>query len=142
MQKQNLLKMKTIKISFLNTSDVKNTIIFHLIKILCKKKIIISNVDDCDLLFIGPYRYDSVKSKICLLGNPFTEILPRTFFLNDSIALGRIQNGCLTIFENLIYTGIDEDHRKLGAFHALSALTVVSRDARQSMPWLYESLVY
>jgi hypothetical protein len=64
MQKQNLLKMKTIKISFLNTSDVKNTIIFHLIKILCKKKIIISNVDDCDLLFIGPYRYDSVKSKI------------------------------------------------------------------------------
>ena len=84
----------------------------------------------------------SVKSKICLLGNPFSEIIPRNFFTNDSISLERIQNGCLTIFENLIYTGIDEDHRKLGAFHALSALTVVSRDARQSMPWLYESLVY
>lgn len=84
----------------------------------------------------------SVKSKICLLGNPFTEILPRTFFLNDSTTLGRIQNRCLTIFENLIYTGIDEDHRKLGAFHALSALTVVSHDARQAMPWLYDSVVY
>ena len=84
----------------------------------------------------------SVKSKICLLGNPFSEINPRTFFLNDSISYERIQAGCLTIFENLIYTGIDEDHRKLGAFHALSALTVVSRDARQAMPWLYESLVY
>ena len=84
----------------------------------------------------------SVKSKICLLGNPCSEIIPRTFFTNDSISYERIQNGCLTIFENLIYTGIDEDHRKLGAFHALSALTVVSRDARQSMPWLYESLVY
>jgi hypothetical protein len=84
----------------------------------------------------------SVKSKICLLGNPFSEIIPRTFFTNDSISHERIRNGCLTIFENLIYTGIDEDHRKLGAFHALSALTVVSRDARQAMPWLYESVVY
>jgi hypothetical protein len=84
----------------------------------------------------------SVKSKICLLGSPFSEILPRTFFTNDSISHERIQNGCLTIFENLIYTGIDEEHRKLGAFHALTALTVVSRDARQAMPWLYESVVY
>jgi len=84
----------------------------------------------------------SVKSKICLLGSPFTEIIPRTFFTNDSISHERIQNGCLTIFENLIYTGIDEEHRKLGAFHALTALTVVSRDARQAMPWLYESIVY
>jgi len=84
----------------------------------------------------------SVKSKICLLGSPFTEIIPRTFFTNDSISHERIRNGCLTIFENLIYTGIDEDHRKLGAFHALSALTVVSRDARQAMPWLYESVVF
>jgi hypothetical protein len=84
----------------------------------------------------------SVKSKICLLGNPFSQTMPRTFFTNDSISYERIQNECLTIFENLIYTGIDEDHRKLGAFHALSALTVVSRDARQAMPWLYESVVF
>ena len=84
----------------------------------------------------------SVKSKICLLGNPFSEIIPRTFFLNDSISFERIQNGCLTIFENLIYTGIDEEHRKLGAFHSLTALTVASRDARQAMPWLYESVAY
>jgi len=83
-----------------------------------------------------------VKSKICLLGNPFSEITPRTFFTNDSISYERIRNGCLTIFENLIYTGIDEEHRKLGAFHALTALTVVSRDARQAMPWLYESVVF
>uniref|UniRef100_A0A6C0DJN3 SAP domain-containing protein n=1 Tax=viral metagenome TaxID=1070528 RepID=A0A6C0DJN3_9ZZZZ len=84
----------------------------------------------------------SVKSKICLLGSPFTEIIPRTFFTNDSISYERIQNGCLTIFENLVYTGIDEEHRKLGAFHALTSLTVVSRDARQAMPWLYESVVF
>ena len=56
--------MKTIKVSFLNTADVENTIIFHLIKILSKKIIIISSVDDCDLLFIGPYGYDSIKSKL------------------------------------------------------------------------------
>jgi hypothetical protein len=37
--------------------------------------------------------------------------------------------------------GLDDEHRKLGVFHALSALTVVSIGARSTMPWLYESLV-
>jgi hypothetical protein len=42
----------------------------------------------------------------------------------------------------MVYSGIDDDHRKIGAFHALSGLTIVSLDARLAMPWLYESVAY
>ena len=44
--------------------------------------------------------------------------------------------------ENMVYSGVDEDHRKIGALHVLSALTVVSSGARETMPWLYESVAY
>jgi hypothetical protein len=49
---------------------------------------------------------------------------------------------CLTVIENLVYSGIDEDHKKLGTLHALSGLTMVSHDARQAMPWLYDSVAF
>jgi hypothetical protein len=57
------------------------------------------------------------------------------------VSLENIKENCLRVFENIIFMGIDDDHRKLGAFHALSALTVVSVGARNAMPWLYESLI-
>jgi hypothetical protein len=42
----------------------------------------------------------------------------------------------------MVFLGINEDSRKLGTFHALSALTIVSAGARQAMPWLYDSVAY
>jgi len=36
--------------------------------------------------------------------------------------------------------GIDNDHRQLGALHSLTALTLVSPEARTGLPWLYESV--
>lgn len=42
----------------------------------------------------------------------------------------------------MVYSGINVDMRRLGTFHALTALTIVSRDARIAMPWLYESIIY
>jgi len=82
-----------------------------------------------------------IKLKICMFFDPFTNIFIRSIFHND-INLEQIQFVCLTILENFIYTGIDDDHRKIGALHVLSALTIVSPRARQSMPWLYESIAY
>jgi hypothetical protein len=81
-----------------------------------------------------------IKHKICPYFNPFS----------SHVSLGRMnlfdmeqsKHACLTIFENLIYTGIDSEIRKIAALHVLSALTVVSTPARISMPWLYESLEY
>lgn len=78
-----------------------------------------------------------IRQKICMCGDPFENIVAFSSF----ISIENIQENCLRVFENMIFMGVDDDHRKLGAFHALSALTVVSVNARNAMPWLYESLV-
>jgi len=39
----------------------------------------------------------------------------------------------------LTYSGIDNDNKQLGAMYFLSGLTLVSQNARNQMPWLYEN---
>ena len=39
--------------------------------------------------------------------------------------------------ENIIYTGINNEYRQIGA---MRALTLVSPNARAGLPWLYESV--
>ena len=80
-----------------------------------------------------------MKYKICVVEDPFQEIHRERVYLHDA-QIERLREICLKIFEHLVYCGIDEEHRKLGTLHALSALTIVSSGARDSMPWLYESL--
>jgi hypothetical protein len=75
------------------------------------------------------------RYNICPLQTPFSA--ERNIILD----LDYIKNACVEVFENLVFTGSDDENRRLGAFHALSALTIVSADARQAMPWLYESVV-
>ena len=83
---------------------------------------------------------DTMKRKICMIGNPFANIfLERTYY--QDLSFSRIRDACLIVFENLVYCGIDIEHRKIGTMHALSALTVVSLGARNAMPWLYESIL-
>lgn len=83
----------------------------------------------------------SMKRNICIVGDPFYNVLNMNTYYND-MSIDRIRDACLTVFENMIYCGIDIEFRKIGAFHALSALTLVSIQARMSMPWLYESVAY
>lgn len=78
-----------------------------------------------------------VRKKICMSGDPFENIIAFT----NTVSLQNIQENCLRVMENMIFMGIDDEYKKLGTFHALSALTVVSVGARQSMYWLYESLI-
>jgi len=80
-----------------------------------------------------------LKRKICVFGNPFLNIFIERIYYND-LSLARIREACLIVFENLVYSGIDLEHRTIGTMHALSALTVVSSSARNAMPWFYESL--
>lgn len=80
----------------------------------------------------------SVKQKICPLWDPF---ITQTEMLSNDINDIRLQNMCISVMEDMVYTGVDNDSRMLGAFHVLSALTIVSLPARNSMMWLYESLV-
>uniref|UniRef100_A0A6C0DRF3 SAP domain-containing protein n=1 Tax=viral metagenome TaxID=1070528 RepID=A0A6C0DRF3_9ZZZZ len=82
-----------------------------------------------------------VKNNICPLFDPFINIFVTPIHHTD-ITHEQIQILCLTIFENLVYTGIDVEHRQIGALHGLTALTIVSPSARQSLNWLYESVAY
>jgi hypothetical protein len=82
-----------------------------------------------------------VKNRICPVAEPFYGIFPNGVYYND-LTMTQIQSACLTVFENMVFQGIDEDHRRIGTFHALSGLTLVSDGARQAMPWLYDSVAY
>jgi hypothetical protein len=82
-----------------------------------------------------------IKQKICVVADPFYEITRRNVdFYQAPISF--IQEICLKVMEYLVYGGIDDEYRKIGTLHVLSALTVVSTPARMAMPWLYESIHY
>ena len=59
----------------------------------------------------------------------------------NNYSLEDLQNLCLSVIEDMVYTGVDVEYRTLGALHVLSVLTIVSYSAREAMPWLYESLI-
>ncbi len=85
----------------------------------------------------GNLSYET-KRRICSLQDPF----PNMVRTSDLITREEIQNRCLYAMEHMVYTGVDNEYRKIGALHVLSVMTVVSMPARQAMTWLYESLVY
>jgi hypothetical protein len=59
--------MKTLKVSFFgiyNILDSQNSVFFHLLKNLSKKKIEVVSADKADLLIVGPYEAINIKRKI------------------------------------------------------------------------------
>lgn len=80
-----------------------------------------------------------VQNNICPFYSPFDGIFTRPL-LHNEIQLQQIKTACLIAMENMVYSGISEDYRKIGTLHALSALTYVSLGARANLPWLYESI--
>jgi len=79
------------------------------------------------------------KLSICVLYDPFIELNREYQTYETNIEV--IQEFCLRIMENMVYCGIDDEYRKIGALHVLTALTYASIDARIAMPWLYDSLI-
>jgi hypothetical protein len=76
---------------------------------------------------------------ICSLGDPFQR-LGRLNEIPGSI--DQMKSRCLFVMEYMVHTGTDIEYRRLGALHVLSALTLVSLNARNAMRWLYESVAY
>ena len=79
-----------------------------------------------------------IKIKIAPLWDPF---LMQTLDDINDYSLEDLQNLCLSVIEDLVYTGVDVEYKTLGALHVLSVLTIVNYSAREAMPWLYESLI-
>jgi hypothetical protein len=79
-----------------------------------------------------------MKRKICVLRDPFMNI--NILDQYDITSIDMFREMALGVIEAMVYTGIDIEHRKLGALQVLTMLTLVSHSAREAMPWLYESI--
>lgn len=90
-------------------------------------------------IYRGRMTYN-VKKTICPFHEPFEGIFPRNIY-HDSITLIDMKKACLIVIENLVYSSSDIEYRRIGALHALSALTMISPNARLSLRWLYESII-
>ena len=82
----------------------------------------------------------TVKRTICPFYEPFEGIFPRNIY-HDNITMLDMKKACLIVMENLVYSAADIEYRRIGALHALSALTIISPNARLSLRWLYESVI-
>ena len=90
---------------------------------------------------------NDAKRSICPFFNPFRYRLGRySGYINTTreqqLTEGDCKKMCIILMENLIYTGVDDLSKNLIAAHVLSALTLVSNDAKTTMPWLYDSIMY
>ena len=72
-------------------------------------------------------------------GNPFIGTHVSTL-INRNITV--IKKTILNIIENMILKSPDKEYQSLGAFYVLAALTLVSNPAADTLPWLYQSVVY
>lgn len=59
----------------------------------------------------------------------------------NTVDFDTLREIALTTIINLVYKGQSEEYQQLGAMYVLTALTIVSTDAANSLPWLYASAV-
>jgi hypothetical protein len=83
---------------------------------------------------------DEIKREICYpSGNPFAYINIEFLVTIPELSLKSI---ILNLIEQFIKYGVDENSRILGVNYVLCALTLVSNEAAESLPWLYQSVAY
>lgn len=74
-------------------------------------------------------------------GNPFLHInIPHINNSNNNNLT--LKSLALNVIDNLINKSNDSNKQSLGAFYVLGSLTLVSKNAADSLPWLYESFSY
>ena len=71
-------------------------------------------------------------------GTPFSRNTMNYLFTSGT--LEQIQRYTLNVIEKLINTGINDSSKCLGIYYVLSAFTLASPSAANSLPWLYESV--
>lgn len=95
------------------------------------------------LLDVWHYRAQltpEAKRNICQLHDPFLNVRINTYNYLE-VPEVELMTACVTVMENMIYTGVDAEYKQIGALLSLSVLTLVSIPARNNMFWLYESLI-
>ena len=96
-----------------------------------------------ELMYIWNFRSqlsNQTKCSICYPhGNPFRNI--NILSVKRETNINNLRKIILDIMEQLVYSGINTDNRTLGSYYVLGALTLVSTDASNSIPWLHMSMV-
>ena len=80
---------------------------------------------------------ETTKREICPPhGNPFGNVL--LTLLNCTT--NNLKKHALDIIEKMVKTGVNQPSQCLGANYVLCAFTLVNENARDSLPWLYQSV--
>lgn len=75
-------------------------------------------------------------------GNPFLGLSAGFIQRVDTIGSMRIlRNVCHDVMQKMICSAHEESNQSIGAYYVLSALTLVSNDARDALPWLYAAVL-
>jgi hypothetical protein len=82
---------------------------------------------------------NDTRHMIYPLGNPFIHINTHDMGNHSTMNLKKMG---IVLIENLTTKGINTDSQSLGAFYVLGALTLVNSEARNSLPWLYQSFLH
>ena len=94
----------------------------------------------CDIWNYRANLSAEIKINICQPnGNPF---INDRLHINVDYNLQQIQSKLLNIFDRMVHSGIDTDSKVLGSYYILASLTLVSDNAKNAMPWLYQSVSY
>jgi len=98
-----------------------------------------------ELMDIWNYRanlaYEIKREIVPQYSNPFYD---RTINQNmlQQYSFRQIQKYCVAIIDILVNSGINNNACSLGSYYVLCALTIVSHEAAQALPWLYEATIY
>jgi len=81
---------------------------------------------------------NGLKREICHpTGNPFSSI--HNFSSLHAKSIIYIKNKVLDVISNIIYKGINENSKALGAYYVLGVFTIVNQNAAITLPWLTET---
>jgi hypothetical protein len=98
-----------------------------------------------ELIDIWTYRAnlsEEIKRDICPpVGNPFGR-LSHFSQVQHSDNLDEIRKYVLEVLEKFVNLGVNRDSKSLGAYYVLGSITLVSVDAANALPWLYQALNY
>lgn len=83
---------------------------------------------------------NETKKLICPIHDPFFR--KNLNHYDGIVTRDVIIEHCLYAMENMVYMAEDEEYRKLGAMYVLTALTMISLEARRAMPWLFDVIGY
>lgn len=76
-------------------------------------------------------------------GNPFGNITPAAInHYQRTQSIRFIQQLAHDIMDKMLFSASNNETQNLGALYILSALTLVSENARSALPWLYASVQY